>query len=218
MEPRVRVGVMAGIIPAIAAFFLAFVALCVGGMIAAPLAGYNAGARIGRDRAYAQQPGTAGAIAGLAAGTLTAVGQLVGMILTVALEQNYLRQQLATYPGYGNAADLLWPAIITSAIIFGLLEVGLAAGAGALAANTMARRAFAMPTLARQDAPYASPSTGMRPPSAAPSQTMADDVPPARPAGPPPAYPPPPSYYRPDAPAPDAPAAAEDVPPQTGTM
>jgi hypothetical protein len=220
MEPRVRMGVRAGIIPAIAAFFLSYIVLCVGGLIAAPLAGYNAGARIGRDRTYAQQPATAGAIAGLVAGTLTAVGQMVGTILTVALEQNYLRQQLMQNPTYANSADLLWPAIILATIVCGLLEVGMAAGAGALAANAMARRMYAIPMYPQQGMPHGMMPQGYMPPGYVPPQPIEENPPPpSLPATPPPAYPPPPSFYgKPDAPAREASLAPDEVPPETDAM
>lgn len=218
MEPRVRVGVMAGIVPAVAAFLLSFVTFCLGGLFAAPLAGYNAGTRIGRDQNYARQSGTSGALAGLAAGGITACGQFLGMILTTMVFQDQLRMQLAANPVY--APDLFWPSVIISSLIIVTVEVGLAVGAGALGANATAQRMYAMPTFPRQNMPMGTPSSTYTPPSYVPSQPLEDASPPlVRPSTPPPDYPPPPSYYgKPDTTTHETPSGSDDVPPQTDAM
>lgn len=214
MEPRMRAGVIAGAGAAVAAFFLSFVVFCLGGLLVAVISGLSAGMQIARDQRYAPTAGSAGAVAGLYAGVVLGIGQILGMLLTSAIFRDQLQAQLATQPGYSN--NLYWPTLIIACIMVGAIEVGITVGGGALAAYYAARRLYGTPApIASRYAPQYPPTYGplaamYPPPPAAPMPA----APPARPLPP---YPPPPAFYGVPAPPVSADAAADttDVPPPT---
>lgn len=212
-EPRMRAGVIAGAGAAVAAFFLSFVVFCLGGLLVAVISGLSAGMQIARDQRFARTAGSAGAVAGLYAGVVLGIGQILGMLLTSAIFRDQLQAQLASQPGYSN--DLYWPTLIIACFMVGVLEVGITVAGGALAAYYAARRLYGTP------APVASRYAGTYPPAYAPPAALyppplAVPIPAPPPARPLPPYPPPPTFYGvPDAPVAAADAGAADAPQPT---
>ncbi len=207
MDSRVRAGLFAGLGAAVATFLLSFVMLCLSGPLVAVIAGFNAGMQAVRDPRNANQAGSAGALAGLYAGLVVCVAQVVGILLTAAAERDYLQSALAQQ-GYMPA--LFWPSMIFAAIMACILILGIMAGCGALGAHFAAKRLYATPVPMYQrhivPVPPVYPPPAPEPPAVAPTPQ------------PPVSYPPPPSYYGlPDVPSeaasreaePDAPATPE---------
>jgi hypothetical protein len=208
MDPRLRAGLISGSGAAVAVFLTSFVCFCLSGPFIAAIAGASAGFAIVRDVRYARKPGEAGAIAGLYGGTVVALAQLIGMTLTVALERDQLLSQMTSW-GYTYSAGTLWGVTIFWSIVMALVDAGIMAGAGAVAAINAAKRMYgsnAQSFAARGPVPpYPMPyPPAPQPPPVAPAVTQ----PP-----PPTSYPPPPSYYGlPDVTATDPPNAPPDTP------
>lgn len=242
-DGRMRAGIISGVGSALTVliFSVVFVPFC--GPLVAILGGANAGMQVMRDARYQRTPGESGAIAGLWGGLIVGLAQMAGIVLSLVLPsgQQAIQQVLQEYPQY--SLSLLWVVMIIAGIVFALVDVGIMAGIGALAAHLIARNSrpqqppYFPPRQATPSGRYP-PVGGYReggyPPVSYPATASGPPAPPtppgeprpyrplARPLPPPPAiYPPPPSYYGlPDAPPPPdatpvAPATPSAAPPPT---
>jgi hypothetical protein len=151
MQPRIKFGLIAGVIGLVVNVGVA-AALGVCGPLVAALAGAAAGFFTARQEPAATQSDAAraGAVSGAVAGALVLVGQMIGAVIGLALIQaSGISPVVGQTPG-PNAPVAMTLTYYASGTIagccIGAVGIGLAAGAGALVAYlTTAPQAPAAP-------------------------------------------------------------------------
>ncbi|MDE3088436.1 MAG: hypothetical protein KGJ80_03480 [Chloroflexota bacterium] len=136
MSPRVRWGLIIGVI---ALVFNICVSLLFG--ICGPLVGLIAGALAGFFAAREEKPpvkgdgAKAGAVSGAIAGVLVLVGQLIGGVGALIFFGSAAMQAFGVSPGQpgGTTSATFWLAGLGTGLCFGIVDIALAAGVGALA-------------------------------------------------------------------------------------
>lgn len=141
MTPKIKYGLIVGgvgLIPTI--IVAALLGIC--GPVLALIAGAVAGLLANR-----QEGGGAktGAVSGLLAGALILVGQLLGGIIALVYVQGVgIAQQMGVMPDAASQAGY-WVGGLGAGICFGLIDIALAAGAGAAAVAIVGPKSPAEP-------------------------------------------------------------------------
>lgn len=184
MEPRMRIGLIAGGGAALATLLLTIAGTGICGPILAIIGGLSVGMMVARDPRLRDHPVKAAAIAGVYAGTCIGLAQLIGSVvfITTPLGQSALNQASQMAGVTLSSISDLWLVVGCAGILIGLIDLGIMVGAAALIAQRLARQQ-PQPAQWRSPVIYQPPPQIYQPPVYQP------------PVAPPPAYPPPPSFY-----------------------
>ena len=191
-NPAVRYGIIVGVIGLIVNIFIAgFIGLCgpVTSLVAGAVAGYLAARAV---HALVRGDGArVGATSGAITGAFVLVGQMIGGIAALLIIRSTGSAQINQLfeQQNGSAAQVgFWAGGVAVSACLGLIGIGLAAGAGALAgyfatpaqaASTYAPSNYSQPPQGYNQ-PYVPPTTTQPSEEWPPREPRSDDQPPMR--------------------------------------
>jgi hypothetical protein len=193
MEPRLRAGLITGSGAALAMIFLGAIGSAICGPFLAIGCGLSAGMQVVRDPRVRLNFGSAGALAGLWAGLVLGIGQVIGTVLPLTTsDASIVYSEVRQY--YPGASDqLIWIFAILAGVIFALLDIGITVVCGTLIASNLAKRnvqVLQSPTYPQYPPPVYTPPAAVPPIQPPIAAQQSSNFPP-----PPAVYPPPPGYY-----------------------
>lgn len=186
MDPRLRIGLIAGGGASLATLLLTITGSGICGPIFSIMAGMSAGMMVMRDPRFQANPVRAATIAGVYTGTCIGIAQLIGYVVftSTPLGQTMLNQaNQMTGVTLPSSSDL-GLVVGCAGLLIGLIDLGIVIGAASVMAHYLMRR-LPQPAPRRSPVEYQPPPRSYQPPVYLPPP----------PLPPPPAYPPPPSFY-----------------------